>query len=281
LPAATIRPRWSVATIATAAILALVPSAVAAEASAWDGDDRAAARLIAAGARDGTLRAGIEIRLAPGWKTYWRYPGDSGVPPRFDFSGSENVASARVLWPAPQHFSDAEGDSIGYKGNVVFPVHIRPNDAGKPVTLRLKLDYAACEKICLPLEARAALALSGRDGGEAARVAAAEARVPRAARLGDGAPFAIRQVRQEPDRPPRIVVDVAAPAQTKVQLFAEGPTPGWALPIPKPEGAAADGVQRFSFVLDGLPSGASAKGAALTLTAVAGEQAIEVPVRLD
>lgn len=264
-----------------AAILGFVPPARAADASPWDGDDRAAARLIAAGVRDGTFRAGIEIRLAPGWKTYWRYPGDSGVPPRFDFSGSENIAAASVLWPAPKHFSDAEGDSIGYKDNVVFPVHIRPKEAGKPVTLRLKLDYAACEKLCLPLEARGALVLSGRDGEEAPRIAAAEARVPRPAKLGDGGPFAIRRIGQEPGQPSTIVVDIAAPAQAAVHLFAEGPTPAWALPIPKPLAATADGIRRFSFALDGLPSGASAKGATLTLTAVAGEEAIEVPVRLD
>src|SRR5215831_11014656 len=66
----------------------------AADASPWDGDTRAGLRLVA-GTRpnDASARAGIEIKLAPGWKTYWRYPGDSGVPPRFDFAGSQNVKS--------------------------------------------------------------------------------------------------------------------------------------------------------------------------------------------
>ena len=62
--------------------------ALAADASAWDGDQRAAVRLIAGTQRGAVHRAGIEIRLAPGWKTYWRYPGDSGIAPRFDFSQS-------------------------------------------------------------------------------------------------------------------------------------------------------------------------------------------------
>ncbi len=73
-----------------------------------------------------TLRAGIEIKLQPGWKTYWRYPGDSGVPPQFDFAGSENLASAEVLYPAPHSFKDEAGTSIGYKETVVFPVASRP-----------------------------------------------------------------------------------------------------------------------------------------------------------
>ena len=72
------------------------PHARAADASAWDGDTRSAVRLIS-GIPDGaSLRAGVEIRLAPGWKTYWRYPGDSGMPPHFDFSQSSNVKSATL-----------------------------------------------------------------------------------------------------------------------------------------------------------------------------------------
>ena len=72
------------------------------------------------------LRAGVEIRLAPGWKTYWRYPGDSGVPPQFDFANSDNVKSVSVPWPAPQRFSDSDGNTIGYKDNVVFPLQREP-----------------------------------------------------------------------------------------------------------------------------------------------------------
>src|SRR5262249_8927036 len=89
--------------VAIAAMLATLP-APAAEASAREGEARAAVRLIAASPHDGgtSLRAGVEIRLAPGWKTYWRYPGDSGVPPRFDFAQSTNVDSIPLSWPYPQ-----------------------------------------------------------------------------------------------------------------------------------------------------------------------------------
>ena len=80
------------------------------DASAWDAEPHAAARLIAGAALQSAdaawLRAGIEIRLDTGWKTYWRYPGDSGVPPTLDFAGSENVKSVTVLWPAPTRFAD-------------------------------------------------------------------------------------------------------------------------------------------------------------------------------
>jgi hypothetical protein len=73
---------------------------------------------------------------------------------------------------------------------------------------------------------------------------------------------------------------VRAGGEAKVDLFAEGPTPNWALPLPDAVAGAPAGVKRFSFALDGLPSGAAADGAVLTLTAVAGDAAIEVTYRL-
>ena len=118
--------------------------AFAADASPWDQDLRSAARLIAASATgesgDRVVRAGVEIKLQPGWKTYWRYPGDSGVPPSFDFAASENVKSVTVLFPAPKRFEDGGGTSIGYGDDVIFPLRITARDAGKPVTLRSATD---------------------------------------------------------------------------------------------------------------------------------------------
>ena len=252
----------------------------AADASAWDGTQRSGVRLIA-GARsnDGaTVRAGIELRLAPGWKTYWRYPGDSGIPPRFDFAKSRNVKSVTVRWPAPQRLADESGTSIGYKHDVIFPLDVVPEDRGKPVTLSLAIDYGVCEKICVPVDAKAELTITGKPTAQDARIAAADARVPKPAVLGqDGMP-SIRAIKREGAR---IVVDVAYPAGESVDLFAEGPTADWALPVPSPVAGAPAGSQRFTFELDGLPRDTKPDGATLLLTAVAGERAIEVSYRLN
>lgn len=261
-------------------------SAVAADASAWNQDTRSSTRLIAGDgtrpAADGALRAGVEIKLAPGWKTYWRYPGDSGVPPRFDFAGSSNVKSAAVLWPVPHRFKDEGGLSIGYKDQVIFPLRVTPQDPSKPVTLRVTLDYGVCEKLCVPVQAKLELALGRAASAHEAALVAAEAQVPVTAALGDGKAFAIRAVkRQTGTTPHQVVVDVAAPEHFTVDLFAEGPTPDWALPLPTPTAGAPAGQRRFTFALDGLPPGAKADGALLTLTAVAGTGAIEVKARLD
>ena len=263
-----------------------VPVARAQDASAWDGEMHAAARLIAGAAVQsiGTtwLRSGVEIRLDPGWKTYWRYPGDSGVPPILDFAGSENVKSVTALWPAPKRFDDgAGGQSIGYLGDVVLPLRIAPGNPDKPSALHVKLDYAICGNLCVPAQASLDLVLSGKPGAEEGALAAAEARVPRHVPLGAGGDLIIRAVHRVADGGrARVVVEVAAPAGTPVDLFAEGPTPDWALPLPKPDDAAA-GVRRFTFDLDGLPPGASAEGATLTLTAVSPTDAVEVQAHLD
>lgn len=263
-----------------------VAAAEVPDASRWNGDARSAVRLLAGARADENnavvFRAGIEIRLAPGWKTYWRYPGDSGIPPTFDFKGSENVKAVTVLWPAPQRLPDAGGVSIGYKDTVILPLRIQPLEPEKPAVLRLKLDYGVCEALCMLADAKAELVLSGGRTPQDRALAAAEARVPKSAALGDAGSLGIRSVRRENVSPrPRVVVDVAAPAAANVDLFAEGPTADWALPIPVPADGAPSGLRRFVFDLDGAPPGAKYDGALLRLTAVAGVNAIEVSVGLD
>jgi DsbC/DsbD-like thiol-disulfide interchange protein len=268
-----------------ALLAAICSPAEAADASAWDGGPRAAVRLIAASssqtAPGGALRAGIEIRLGTGWKTYWRYAGDSGVPPRFRFDRSENVRDVTVLFPAPHGFNDESGESIGYKGEVIFPLHVVPREAAKPVLLRLDIDYAVCSNLCVPVTGKAELLLPG-SGEKDAALGASEARVPKPVALGAGDTLSIRAIRREDGGAhPRMIVDVAAPPDAKVELFAEGPTPDWALPIPSPVAGAPAGLRRFAFDLDGLPPGASAKGATLRLTAVTDDAAIEVTTPIE
>jgi DsbC/DsbD-like thiol-disulfide interchange protein len=271
--------------ISAAAVCALLSAlsareAAAADASSWDGDARSAVRLVAGGGanpRGDALRAGVEIRLAAGWKTYWRYPGDSGVPPAFDFSKSDNVKSIAIMWPAPHRMIDDGGTSIGYKGDVILPLRIVPQDPKRPVTLRLGVDYAICEKLCVPAKGSARLDLAPAPSSYDAPLAAAEAEVPKAARLGEAGPLAIRTVRREPGVPhPHVVVEVEAPAAPPLDLFVEGPTADWALPLPEPVAGGTPGLHRFVFELDGLPAGADATGARLRFTVVSGDNAIDV-----
>jgi DsbC/DsbD-like thiol-disulfide interchange protein len=260
-----------------------VSSTVSSAASPWDGDARSTARLIAGGSdRGAPLRAGLEIRLKQGWHTYWRYPGDAGVPPRFDFAGSQNLKAVEVLWPAPRRLPEAGLDTIGYDRDVILPLRVTPQDPTKPVTLQIKVDYAICEKLCVPAQIRGGLALTGAPTAQDAALAAAEARVPKKVALGAGAGLAVRSVRpQEGGDRPHVLVDVATPAGASVDMFAEGPSEQWALPLPVAVDGAASGLQRFKLELDGAPPEAKYKDALISLTVVTDGEAIEVPIRLD
>jgi len=102
----------------------------------------------------GTHMAGIRVRLAPGWKTYWRSPGDGGIPPEFDFAASENLKSVRAHWPRPVVFDQNGVRSIGYKDEVVFPLEVTPREAGEPVTLRGSVDLGVCQDVCMPVSVK-------------------------------------------------------------------------------------------------------------------------------
>ena len=231
-------PRLTIVTTALAA-LAGPAAARAQDASPWDKQPHAQARLIAGSVMKSAdaiyLHAGVEIRLDAGWKTYWREPGDSGVPPTFDFSGSENVKSVAVEWPAPERFPDgAGGNSIGYVGRIVLPLRVVPTDAAKHASVHLKLNYAVCGNLCVPAEATLELALSG-DGAEETVLEKEELRVPRRVAPGAGKGLAVISARREPGgKHDRIVVEVAAPDGAPLDLFVEGPTDDWALPLPEP-----------------------------------------------
>lgn len=126
-------------------------------------------KLLAGSYKNGEWLAGVEMFLAPGWKTYWRVPGDAGVPAEFVWENSTNLASAEVMWPAPKRFQDITGKSIGYKKHVVFPVKIKAVKADKPVDVDLRLYYAVCSDICVPARASLALRLEPKTGAFAAK----------------------------------------------------------------------------------------------------------------
>lgn len=99
---------------------------------------------------DGSHIAALELRLAHGWKTYWRTPGDAGVPPVFSWSGSDNVASVEVIWPRPEVFYQNGMRSIGYSDHVVLPLRVHPRGHGA-VALDGALQFGICSDICVPL----------------------------------------------------------------------------------------------------------------------------------
>lgn len=99
----------------------------------------------------GTQMAALELTLAPGWKTYWRAPGEAGIPPEFDWTGSRNIRSVAFHWPSPEVF-DLNGMRIfGYRETLVLPIELSPADAGQPIEVRARIDLGVCDDICVPM----------------------------------------------------------------------------------------------------------------------------------
>jgi suppressor for copper-sensitivity B len=175
--------RWAHAVVAPLLLVGLPGSARAASTS-WVGDRHASARLVTGVQATGsapTIEAGFEIRMEPGWHTYWRTPGDAGIAPVFDWKGSTNLAQAEITWPAPTRLSLEGLETYGYPDHVLLPIIITLSEPGQPAVLRAAVDYAACAKICVPYHASLSLSLPAGPAApadEAKLIAAARADVP-------------------------------------------------------------------------------------------------------
>lgn len=112
----------------------------------------------------GTRMAALELTLAPEWKTYWRSPGDAGIPPLFDWTRSDNLADVLIHWPRPRVFHINGMLNIGYKRKLVLPMELVAKDAGKPIDLRADIDLGVCRDICVP----ASLTIDSRVEGKGA-----------------------------------------------------------------------------------------------------------------
>ena len=269
-----------IAGLAMASILTTVFSIRAlaedsAYATAWASEHATKVRLVGGGVvapgQQPRLIAGIEIELDSGWKTYWRSPGTSGVPPRFDWAGSENLAEATLLFPAPLRFSDREGDTIGYKGAVVLPVAITAKDPKLPVKLKLALEYGVCKDVCVPVQPVLELTLppeaASRPAGSA--LTANLARVPREAAKQQSGDPELKQVTIDlQSAKPSIVIDAAFPGDGRdADVFLEAPEGIW-VPLPKSVGEARDGIHRFLVDLTDGADLADLKGRTIRVTLV-------------
>lgn len=121
-------------------------------------------------AENGTHMAALRITLAPGWKTYWRAPGEAGLPPQFDWSGSANLAEVKLHWPVPETFTSNGMTTFGYHDELVLPMEIIPIDAGADVALNGTLAMGICHEICMPMQTEVTALLSGAATAADARI---------------------------------------------------------------------------------------------------------------
>ncbi|MEM8644727.1 MAG: protein-disulfide reductase DsbD domain-containing protein [Pseudomonadota bacterium] len=266
--------------LALSAFAAPAPT-LAAGASDWKGDEAARVRLIA-GARmpDGKLLAGLEFDLTEGWKTYWRAPGDSGVPSVFDWQRSQNVKSVKVHWPAPTRFKDKYGWNNGYAKDFVFPIEISPKNPAEPVKLELLLHYGVCEELCIPGKADLTLEMPPEGfSGHQALIGRYLQMVPQPANPESAVKVANVQV-EKAGEGVKLDVTLNKEIPRPVTLFVEGPS-AYYFEIPRRKSGAEDKTSRFQVVVDGAAAPAELKGKELTFTAVQGELRLEQTWRLD
>jgi DsbC/DsbD-like thiol-disulfide interchange protein len=244
--------------------------AASASASPWIESANSKARLVAGTVDlDGkpTLVAGVQLRMNSGWKTYWKNPGDSGVPPSFDWSGSTNLKHAELLYPAPHRFTEANGWAIGYDDEIVFPVKITPEREGEPVELKLVFDYGLCKDLCIPNDVTLGLKVGPDIGkGDARLIETFLARVPKA-----GAPGMLPEVSgveaSFDGEAPKLVVYAIFPAgATATDLFIDAGDVF--VPMPKALDPPEDGKQRFAVNFVSASEAAAIKGKPMALTLV-------------
>ena len=243
--------------------------------SDWVAAERSQLRLLVAGGEASRLTGGIEILLEPGWHTYWRNPGETGVPPSFDFSGSDNVSRVEVQFPAPERYDDGASVSLVYRDEVVLPIAVTPTDDSRPVRLQLAARFGVCREICIPTRAGVELSVAPsppEDPLGQARVELYRSRVPAPPEAGR---FDVEGATLDGDT---LLIDVRAPDSAYADLFTE-PPPGWYV------GQAellsrADGVSRYRLSLSGKPAGAEARGQTFRFVAVAGSAAIEEAIEI-
>ena len=260
------------------AILALAaPGPGRAETAAWVTSGPVEARLVASVQGVGDLAKiplGLEVRLEPGWKTYWRTPGDAGFAPRLDWSESRNLKAADLIYPAPHRFTVLGFETAGYDAEVLFPIAAIPAEPGKPLDLALKAELLVCSTICVPEMVALSLSIPegpATPGPSANDIARAQSLVPgdgRASGLtvtavrGQGAVLEVEVTAREPMVAPDVFVETDPPV-----TFAA------------PKSQFLDGDRRAILRMDATDPtpGLDLAGRAMTLTVVDGNRSVEAP----
>jgi suppressor for copper-sensitivity B len=259
-----------------AAALAVLAAPAHAAMSDWSSDGgKARIRLLASGLdAAGRLMAGVEIELAPGWKTYWRTPGDAGIPPVLDFTASKNVGAVDVAFPPPARHDDGYSVTNTYEGRVVLPLAVALPDPKAASDLALKLDIGVCSDVCVPDHFEVSLPVPDASADADADAVLQPARDAVPGRPEPGV-FAVDSIRSEggTGKHARFAILATVPDAEKAQVFVEGAS-DWYPDVPEYE-AGADGKAVYRFTFDTLGSKTPLDGGQVRVTIVSAGRAIE------
>lgn len=250
----------------------------------WVELPHAKARLVVTGdPMSGYLQAGLEIELEEDWKTYWRFPGDSGIPPTLDWSEASNVAGASLRFPAPQRFKDEYGQSVGYKHNVIFPIDIQLARIGRPAQLEVDAILGICREVCIPVTERFSLKVPpifvvSQDAKNV--LAKANESIPASfsdVEIQTQQGLDITTSEREGTTP---LLSIRVPLNLEIKdVFVEGPET-WFLTLPQ-KGPSDQTHQLWQLPLDGTPVGKEPWGAKMRVTMVGDDRSFEQEFTLD
>lgn len=236
-----------------------------------------------AGLGDGRpILLGIRIEPRQGWKTYWRSPGESGLPPVFTFRAHDNTAQPQIAWPAPKRLRLQGLESYGYDGPVIFPFFVQPLDATKSVRLEVQVDYAVCRDICVPEQAVLHLRLPPGPANATVDqhvLQAALARVPRQQDVNSQVRISAAHILQNGASTTLQVTAEARQGFTSPDMFADGPA-DLLFAAPKISFSKEKHQVIFNMDITNLDPARPVKGQSITLTLVDGEIAVEKQVKL-
>ncbi len=191
-----------------------------ASASDWFDMEGARIRIVTTGDADadGRLKGVLDINLKPGWKTYWRDPGDAGVPPTLDVSSNPGVEAAQFDFPAPQRHDEGDFQWAGYDYPVRIPVTFTLREPISPGPIEADIFLGVCETICVPVQAKLTVDPAGDPANlaDALAVKNAVATIPMAAT----ADFGIRLAEESEGK---IVFEASFPGDpSSAELFIAG-----------------------------------------------------------
>ena len=260
-----------------------IPGAMAAS-SAWVTSQYVQARLLTSVAGTGdlaTIPAAVEVKLDDSWKTYWRSPGDAGLPPTLDWAGSTNLKRESFLYPKPERLTLLGIQTFGYKHDVVFPIEMVPTTPGQPLTLKLKLDILVCADLCIPKTFDLALAIpagAATPDAEGQIIAKARSAVPANERASGLAVTGVEEVSDKGAPALQVVAGAREPFVTPDVIAEVDP----AVALGQPHLTYSQDKRQVTFLVPishKLPVGAKLAGRKIVLTVTDGDRALETASR--
>ena len=209
----------------------------------WVGDPEIGeVRLISAVTGTGVLDElplGLEFRLAPGWKIYWRTPGEAGLPPTLDLQlTNDGAIEHQIAWPAPKRFNAFGFDNYGYENMVILPVTVRGHPKGEAIQIIGQVEALVCANICVPLAGEVELKIAdgqATPSTQAMHLARYKAKIPRS---GDVSVIVVEKIWQDGTN---LNIQFAKGSPLVDEIFVEG-VPGVAFKKP----AYANGLATIS-----------------------------------